>query len=248
MKFFKILKNKLNNKDSFLRQFLLMFISVVLPVILTLYFSNRIDKKNKRENARIAKEKLINDLRKAWASDTHYIDSMIRVANKEIESISRLLDNYTNHFSEFDNQTIDTLVHFVSHSLSFSPQISVFEVNRYNDKLKLLPDTIQQKIFELYDETYRRSFLLVEHQHNFISNKIDLYLLEHAKYIGYSEYSYTIKIDKANLNRLFKDEKFKHYLNYNRTAINLVIDNYNKSLEKIKLLLEAIKEEEKNIK
>jgi len=229
-------------------QILLVIISVLLTVVLTLYFTNQSNKKNEVEKENTAKEKLISDLEKAWIADTIHINFVLEMAKQEIASINFLLDNYTTHFSEFDNQTIDYHVHNASHSLAFRPQISVFEVNRYNDKLKLLPDTIQQRIFELYDVIYKRNFSLVELHHSFISNKIDFYLLENAKFIGFSEPSYTLKIDKVNANRLLEDDKFKHYLNYNRTLIDLAIDNYKKSLEKVSLLIEVIEKEKLNIK
>jgi len=214
-------------------------IIVLIGVLVTLGYTIG----NKQYTDYKTRKNLINELRTSLKEDIKYIDYVLAVADTitySLDNVFSISEYSEKDFSKLNDEYIDTLVHYTSHSLGFRPNMSVFEAYKYNGDLKLLESKFLTKLFYLYDYYYVRIFCYLESNQSVIS-QIDNYLVDNAKYIGRSKYSYSIKADKETLKNLLKDEKYKQLLNINGVTVEMLIfalTTAKEEIEKLMILLD----------
>jgi hypothetical protein len=227
----------------FSRYFFPTILPVILTVWLTVFFTSYHNNQQREKNEKKEKINMIKDLESVLREDSVHITNVLEITQQAIVSIEFLLNHSEYKFYNIEDSIIDYHIHFASHAMAFRPKTSVFETYRYSDKLKLLKNNTLTSLFTLHDIKYKRIMDLIESDNDVIFNKIDPFLLNNAQFIGFSKPSYTIKIDRKNVNDLLKQDKFKHLLNYNKIIKELIIDSDKETLIVIRQVLKELETE-----
>jgi len=217
-----------------------VFISVVIAVCAAIigaiagtYITVSVTNTEKRQKDNETKEFILKELQESLQQDTTHINKMMNLAKNEVHTIEYLLLSSENNFFNLKNENIDSLMHLASDALSFRPNTSAFEAYKYNGDLTLLNPNTLRSLFELYSVKYKRIQEIVDGENNTVLKMIDPFILDNTKYLGLSNPSYTAKVNREILLDLFKYDRFKHYLNYNRTYKNILIVSYQDALDEI---------------